>query len=608
MEVTAQSPSSSTASSTDIAWPGNPYKGLSFYTSVDSGLFGGREADVRACARIIGEEQTKVMLLHGTTGCGKSSFLRAGLIPYLESSVGRFQFLRSYDAKDTKALFIRCTEAPLDRLCETLYDWTDTPFRVDLPDDEPEKISLEPIRGAARSREEFVENNAKSVQNLIGILRLLGKLLPRTIVLVIDQGEEVLTLNRRDDNPNSRRFFDFLIAFSKSSIDLKVIVALRKEYFGDFYPELDGRHYDREKLRAFQLHELFDKQLVEAIEMPASRNVGAKYLQGRKQPGEHYNFEFESGLPVRIVSDLRKIKASGGVLPVLQITCERLYRATKSRGEKGLLTFGSRPWHITHSDYQRLGPLDTQIQQYIDESILDGIAQQLPDMTGVKLAEERDRWKDVLHWMVHKQSDNTALSRICSGKELSDKAVEKRCRAKFAIEEAPEKDMATFLSSEDRRILRKDPRGKSGTQSSFAIIAGPPPADKTIPSRNKEKKEKDPDYFSLGHDAMAVELDTWGATRTVLLRRRDYFKVVMQGMTKVFALYFAGAGILPVYLVYSSEDKFGKDWFWVFTLAVILLCFAASLWVFSEKIARRAVDSLIRSPLFRNLLTNPPVQ
>src|SRR4051812_49164345 len=122
METTLQSLPSSSAGTPTIAWPQNPYKGLSFYTSTDSGLFGAREADVRASARIIGEEETKVLLLHGTTGCGKSSFLRAGLIPYLESSVGRFQFLRSYDATDVKALFIRCTEAPLDRLCETLYD------------------------------------------------------------------------------------------------------------------------------------------------------------------------------------------------------------------------------------------------------------------------------------------------------------------------------------------------------------------------------------------------------------------------------------------------------------------------------------------------------
>src|SRR5262249_51396385 len=238
MEITVHPQSSSAAGSPTIAWPENPYKGLSFYTSVDSGLFGGREADVRACARIIGEEETKVLLLHGTTGCGKSSFLRAGLIPYLESSVGRFQFLRSYDASDIKALFIRCTEAPLDRLCETLYDWADTPFRVDLPDGEAKEISLASIRSETTSREDFVAKNARSVEKLIGILRLLGKLLPRTIVLVIDQGEEVLTLNQRDENPNACRFFDFLIAFSKASIDLKVIVALRKEYFGDFYPEL----------------------------------------------------------------------------------------------------------------------------------------------------------------------------------------------------------------------------------------------------------------------------------------------------------------------------------------------------------------------------------
>ena len=197
---------------------------------------------------------------------------------------------------------------------------------------------------------------------------------------MIDQGEEVFTLSQSVENSNSDTFFEFLIAFSKTSIDLKIIVALRKEYFGDFYPALSRRHYDREKIRDFLLRELPAKQLVEAIKMPTSRTVEAKYLQGRKQPGEHYNFEFEPGVPERselgvperIVEDLKKIKTPGGVLPVLQITCERLFRKAKDRPAKNLLTFGSRPWRITRDDYHNLiggidHGLDTQIRQYLDE-------------------------------------------------------------------------------------------------------------------------------------------------------------------------------------------------------------------------------------------------
>jgi Novel STAND NTPase 1 len=94
MQITATPPPG--ANRLPISWPNNPYKGLSYYTPVDTGLFGARDRDVQLCAQLVAEEDLKVLLLHGTTGCGKSSFLRAGLIPYLESTVGGFQFLRTF--------------------------------------------------------------------------------------------------------------------------------------------------------------------------------------------------------------------------------------------------------------------------------------------------------------------------------------------------------------------------------------------------------------------------------------------------------------------------------------------------------------------------------
>jgi hypothetical protein len=286
---------------------------------------------VKACAHIVGRERTKVLLLQGPTGCGKSSFLRAGLIPYLESEVARFQFVQIYDINDVKALFIRSTEAPLIRLCEYLYDWGETPFPIHLPDADPEKVSMAEVRGG-KDRLTFIRENAASVPKLIEVLRAVEKRLPKTAVMVIDQGEEVLTLNDRDNEHNKRLLFDFLIGFSETTIDLKIIVALRKEYFGDFYEELSKRRFSLEHVSFFLLGELSTEQLVEVIRFPTSRNIPPKHLQGRPQPGDHYNFDFEASLPEKIVSGLRSIKtAEGGILPVLQVTCERLFRTARAQ-------------------------------------------------------------------------------------------------------------------------------------------------------------------------------------------------------------------------------------------------------------------------------------
>jgi hypothetical protein len=165
-------------------WPEAPYKGLSFYTPEDVALFAGRQRDVRDCARLLTRDRTKVLLLQGRSGNGKSSFLRAGLIPYLESKVPVFSFLR-FDITKTHALFIQCTDKPLFRLCEKLYDWTQAPFPVDIGEDERLFVDLAEIRGDADDRTAFVNQNATSVPNLMAVLRKIHEILPKWLILVI---------------------------------------------------------------------------------------------------------------------------------------------------------------------------------------------------------------------------------------------------------------------------------------------------------------------------------------------------------------------------------------------------------------------------------------
>jgi hypothetical protein len=311
-------------------WPDNPYKGLSYYTSGDVGLFAGRTSEVRACARMIADENTKVLLLHGPTGCGKSSFIRAGLIPFLESEVRRFQFLRTFDANNVSALFVRCTDAPLERLSEILFDWGSGPLRIQTPDSLQLDIPISKILGAAKHRGAFIEENSNSVANLISILRQASELLPRTTVLIFDQGEEVFTLSA-EQSQQKRLFFDFLTTFSSTPIAFSIIVALRKEYFADFFEELEARKYNSTSVKSFPLKEMTREQLVAAIRVPTRGSVSEKYLQGRQQPRAYYNVVFEEGLPEAIAASLIRANTEGGILPVLQITCERLYAKADQR-------------------------------------------------------------------------------------------------------------------------------------------------------------------------------------------------------------------------------------------------------------------------------------
>jgi hypothetical protein len=95
-------------------WPKYPYRGLDFYRETDTLLFREREKDVRECADILLGFGVKILILQGSSGSGKSSFLRAGLIPQLKREARPNFFLSDRNA------VVRCTSDPLPEIARSL--------------------------------------------------------------------------------------------------------------------------------------------------------------------------------------------------------------------------------------------------------------------------------------------------------------------------------------------------------------------------------------------------------------------------------------------------------------------------------------------------------
>ena len=77
----------------DRGLPAAPYPLFGQYDESRRAFFRGRSADVRAVADLLHQPGLRVLLLHGETGVGKSSLLRAGLIPFLrERAADHFAF------------------------------------------------------------------------------------------------------------------------------------------------------------------------------------------------------------------------------------------------------------------------------------------------------------------------------------------------------------------------------------------------------------------------------------------------------------------------------------------------------------------------------------
>src|SRR4030095_3711733 len=71
-----------------------PYKFLDYYTERDASLFFGRELEVETiCSQILAHRS---FILHGRSGVGKSSILRAGLMPKLKAQGHLVFVIRSF--------------------------------------------------------------------------------------------------------------------------------------------------------------------------------------------------------------------------------------------------------------------------------------------------------------------------------------------------------------------------------------------------------------------------------------------------------------------------------------------------------------------------------
>ncbi|QNP75334.1 hypothetical protein IAG44_41985 [Streptomyces roseirectus] len=146
----------------------SPYRGLTRYETDDRDLFFGRDRAVGELKRLVCEQRLAV--LFGASGSGKSSLLRAGLIPHLREEAAAY---------GRPAVLRVLTPGPRPA---TTYGHLLTPA-----DDEPESW------------------------------------------VVVDQFEEVFTLCR--DTEERTRFIDLLLAARDPDTRLRVLIAVRADFY-----------------------------------------------------------------------------------------------------------------------------------------------------------------------------------------------------------------------------------------------------------------------------------------------------------------------------------------------------------------------------------------
>lgn len=302
--------------------PGSPpFKGLQYFDVGDAHLFFGRE---KLTARLVSRlrEGERLLFVVGASGSGKSSLVRAGLIPALRS--GDQLVDGSYPPEGSANWLVHVlqpTAQPLETLATSLCH---------------EEPSL-------RSVTAFIDDLRQDPRSLHLCARRLCQAMPAPrLLLVVDQFEELFSLCQ--DEEQRTAFIDNLL----TAVDPQtpgptcVVVTLRADFYAHCaqYPEL------RQQLAIHQeyIGPMSAEELRRAIEGPA--------WQG--------DWQYEPGLVDLI---LRDIKNQPGALPLLSHALLETWHRRRGRilTLKSYAESGSVHGAIAHT-------AETVYQQDLDEA------------------------------------------------------------------------------------------------------------------------------------------------------------------------------------------------------------------------------------------------
>lgn len=382
-----------------MSFPESPYRGLAQYSEQEAILFAGRTSHIDNCADLLADTTTRVLLLHGHTGCGKSSFLRAGLIPSLELRGFGYLFLRNFD-EDTQRglpLFIRSGPDPVLSLAEELFKYCKHRLVVATALG-PQELDLGPALEGATDIEAFVQE-CRDPEYLLQALVNISAILPHKLVIVLDQVEEVLTLNQSAEGlPRKNRFFRFLKLYNEDSCKAKMILSLRKDHSGEFIGLAQLDNSIRTEFKTYLLPEFSAEEVLSAITLPTSREC----LDGERSPHSVYRFEYADGIAQQIVADIFALKDSGPVLPIMQLVCQGLYTKVRSKSE---------PWVIGKDEY-RADTLKECVNTHVTNSLMSSFA--LGDISQRSHPRELRNWRKALYSLVRHERDGRVSTGLAS--------------------------------------------------------------------------------------------------------------------------------------------------------------------------------------------------
>ncbi len=317
----------------------NPYRGLQAFEEEHSQLFFGREVLTEQLYQHVCQHPFTVVL--GASGTGKSSLVKAGLIPYIKNNQLPWHILTP----------MRPGEAPLKTLNNTI---------------------------SQTFIENWLQQNTQS-----------------KLLLVIDQGEELLTVCR--DDQEREDFLHLLTNLVTNNADnLRIMLIFRQDFESQLSHSSLKTYWHKSR---FIVPPMTRSELRACIEEPASARV----------------MYFE---PYSLVDSLiDEVIQMPGALPLLSFALSELYLLYLKSASVGIRSDRV----ITQADYEELGGVTSSLTQRADREY-DGLVKKdtLYAQTIRKLmlrmvavgGEELARRRVVLSELEYPESENTRIHEV----------------------------------------------------------------------------------------------------------------------------------------------------------------------------------------------------
>jgi energy-coupling factor transporter ATP-binding protein EcfA2 len=296
----------------------NPYVGLRPFETDESLLFFGRnDQSMELLQRL---HKNHFVAVVGSSGCGKSSLLRAGLIPSLKAG---------YLVEDSDHWFISIMKPgknPIYNLVESLLKQLEK--------------STEP-KDIATFVTKVMEEGADAILEILKPLKAEKNV---NYFLLVDQFEELFRFSmEQGDAAKKDEAIDFvnimLELVEQTEIPMYVVITMRSDFIGDctqFYGLPEAMNKSQ-----YLVPRLTRQQLKTVIEGPA------KLFNGTVNPT----------LTSRLLNDLGKVKDE---LPLLQHALMRVWESEMNESKTGELDV---------EDYEKIGGLDKALSNHADEAL-----------------------------------------------------------------------------------------------------------------------------------------------------------------------------------------------------------------------------------------------